>query len=130
MHSPSALTEHVSLNLAGFFLLDPVYLVSRAGENIKSETRRKANIRCRKEDLMYQMAKLHLNEETPKIRPHFTAEICLTISGICGWKYNGRKPWDMTICCSISPLLYALSPERDDRPIMYAILLAVSRRET
>ena len=24
MHSPSALTEHVSLNLAGFFLLDPV----------------------------------------------------------------------------------------------------------
>ena len=26
MHSPSALTEHVSPNLAGFFLLDPVYL--------------------------------------------------------------------------------------------------------
>ena len=26
MHSPSALTEHVSLNLAGFFLLDPVCL--------------------------------------------------------------------------------------------------------
>ena len=25
MHSPSALTEHVSRNLAGFFLLDPVY---------------------------------------------------------------------------------------------------------
>ena len=25
MHSPSALTEHVSLNLARFFLLDPVY---------------------------------------------------------------------------------------------------------
>ena len=24
MHSPSALTEHVSLNLAGFFSLDPV----------------------------------------------------------------------------------------------------------
>ena len=24
MHSPSALTEHVSPNLAGFFLLDPV----------------------------------------------------------------------------------------------------------
>ena len=24
MHSPSALTEHVSLNLAGIFLLDPV----------------------------------------------------------------------------------------------------------
>ena len=27
MHSPSALTEHVSLNLARFFLLDPVYHV-------------------------------------------------------------------------------------------------------
>ena len=26
MHSPSALTEHVSLNLAGTFLLDPVQL--------------------------------------------------------------------------------------------------------
>ena len=26
MHSPSALTEHVSLNLARFFLLDPVVL--------------------------------------------------------------------------------------------------------
>ena len=25
MHSQSALTEHVSLNLARFFLLDPVY---------------------------------------------------------------------------------------------------------
>ena len=25
MHSPSAITEHVSLNLAGFFSLDPVY---------------------------------------------------------------------------------------------------------
>ena len=27
MHSPSALTEHVSLNLAGFFLLDPVHVI-------------------------------------------------------------------------------------------------------
>ena len=26
MHSPSAITEHVSLNLAGFFLLDPVQI--------------------------------------------------------------------------------------------------------
>ena len=32
MHSPSALTEHVSLNLAGIFLLDPVLLsVTLAG---------------------------------------------------------------------------------------------------
>ena len=29
MHSPSALTEHVSLNLAGIFLLDPVHAGKR-----------------------------------------------------------------------------------------------------
>ena len=31
MHSPSALTEHVSPNLAGFFLLDPVKSMRVAG---------------------------------------------------------------------------------------------------
>jgi len=30
MHSPSALTEHVSPNLAGIFLLDPVVLILKA----------------------------------------------------------------------------------------------------
>ena len=31
MHSPSALTEHVPLNLARFFLLDPAMLVLKIG---------------------------------------------------------------------------------------------------
>ena len=30
MHSPSALTEHVSLNFAGIFLLDPVAVTEEA----------------------------------------------------------------------------------------------------
>ena len=36
MHSPSALTEHVSLNLARFFLLDPVSVSDQLTSNSNS----------------------------------------------------------------------------------------------
>ena len=42
LHSPSALTEHVSLNLARFFLLDPVWPIMLTFSDVKNPARPRA----------------------------------------------------------------------------------------
>ena len=79
MHSPSALTEHVSLNLAGFFLLNPVH----SNRHLKEEDSDEDEERDEEDRPLAELQEGLAAEE-----PHYSRSVC-QLDGS-----SGQRPTD------------------------------------